>query len=68
MSKQQKKNACGKPETPQTWVGVTNPYKKGINIIKYYLYNITYILPIYIHYIKFPIRIRDFPSDFGRSL
>ena len=30
-----KKSACGKPETPQAWVGVTNPYKKGIYIIKY---------------------------------
>ena len=32
-----RRNDCGKPETPQTWVGVTNPYKNVINTDKYIL-------------------------------
>ena len=48
MSNKTKKN-CGKPETSQTWVGVTNPYKNNIKGIEYkVLYNISIKkIPIY---------------------
>ena len=32
---ERKKNACGKPETPQVGLGVTNAYKNAIGINKY---------------------------------
>ena len=60
---QNRKNVCGKPETPQLGFGVTDSYKKVIYIDAYVVYIYVYVLvyPIGIKYANY-IALAIIPS------